>query len=115
MSIVTLTEDDKALIKAYLVALYKTQAQSWKINNKVASVVERMLRESENCSENMDLVPRPHSITKAGINYVRKQLQGMAKRTAKRNIYKIKKQYIVCSKAIKLVYRTPLAIARSGL
>lgn len=115
MSEVTLTEDDKALIRAYLNTIYDGQAANWTINDKVAGVVEVMLRESEKCSENMDIVPRPHNITKAGLNYIRKQLLGIAKRTTKRHLYDIKKQYVLCSKVLKLVYRTPLAMARSGL
>lgn len=115
MSDVELTEDDKALIKAYLVALYKNQAERWEITPQVAAVVEAMIRSSEECSKNMDLVPRPHGITKPGLKYIRKQLMGIAKRTAKRHVYEINKQYILCSRVIKLAYRTPLTMAVSGL
>lgn len=115
MSEVTITEDDKALIKAYLNTIYDGQATNWTINDKVAGVVEVMLRESEKCSESMDVVPRPHNITGSGLSYIRKQLLGIAKRTTKRHIYEIKKQYVVCSLVLKLAYRTPLSMARSGL
>jgi len=35
MSEINLTDDDKALIRAYLVAIYKNQAQNWTINDKI--------------------------------------------------------------------------------
>lgn len=115
MSEVTLTEEDKALIRAYLITIYNGQAKTWTINSKVAAVVEVMLRESKKCSESMDIVPRPHNITNTGLNYVRNQLLGIAKRTTQRHIFEIDRQYILCSKFLKLAYRTPLAMARSDI
>ena len=115
MSEINLTDDDKALIRAYLVAIYKNQAQNWTINDKVAVIVEVMLRESEKCSERMDFVPRSHNLTRVGLTYIRKQLLQIAKRTMTRHIYEIEKQYIMCSNVIKLIYNSPLAMARSGL
>lgn len=112
---VELNEEDKALIRAYLVAIFKKQAENWTINSNVASVVETMLRESENCSDSMDFVPRPHGVTKVGLTYIRKQLTKIAKRTTKKNVFEIKKHYIACINIIKYNYRTPLAMARSGL
>jgi len=98
MSEINLTDDDKALIRAYLVAIYKNQAQNWTINDK-----------------RMDFVPRSHNLTRVGLTYIRKQLLQIAKRTMTRHIYEIEKQYIMCSNVIKLIYNSPLAMARSGL
>ena len=68
--IVVLTEEDKALMRAFLFDLYKNQANSWDMNLKMAHVIEVMLREMNNCSDSFDYVPRPHGITKIGLTYI---------------------------------------------
>ncbi|MBX2809851.1 MAG: hypothetical protein KTR20_14595 [Cellvibrionaceae bacterium] len=111
---VVLTEEDKALMRAFLVNLYKSQANSWDINVRMAHVIETMLREMEKCSKSMEYVPRPHGITKVGLTYIRKQLMKMAKRVADRRIFEIKKVPFSCKVFVARAWRVEIELVING-
>ncbi|MBX2809398.1 MAG: hypothetical protein KTR20_12285 [Cellvibrionaceae bacterium] len=110
-----LTNEEKDAIKSFLISIYgEDQVKSWNINTKVAAIVEQMINKLDGCSKSMDFVPRP-GITKPGMKYVLKQIRQMVTRSAKRNIFELKKQYKICIRAIKLNFRTHLSLAAMGL
>ncbi|MCG7545343.1 MULTISPECIES: hypothetical protein [Pseudoalteromonas] len=88
----------------------KPYAMRVNVNDKVIELVWEMVSKSEECSDAMDLVPRPHGIV-AGPKYVAQQLRGIARRLLKGDV----RIYHICKRAASLQYRTRIDLASRGL
>lgn len=84
------------------------------VNRQVVFVLHNALRETGECSEAMDYVPRMPK-GPADLSWALKELKAAIKRIMKRKIGLEKRPYTICSTVVAANYRTPLEMAKMGM
>ena len=117
---VDLTDTDKANMRTFLKQIYARNpdvVDRWRMNERVFDIVSDMIVEVVDCSDHMDLVPRPTDLVGArgGIRYVKQVLQRIAKRVQRNQMSPDRRMYISCRDFVAANYRSHLELAGAGL
>jgi len=101
---------EKELLKEFLVSLYGNQANNWNMSEEVFNITYKMIEGASSCSDAMDLVPRPHALGKAPIQYLKKEIR----KNFIRELKDRKEYYKACLGLTALRYKSPIEIATLG-
>lgn len=91
-----LTHEDVQYARAILAAAYGQRfASQVQVTENTLLILAEIITESGRCSDNMDLVPRPHhSLSKPAISYAKKLVRQIGKELI---MEPAKKHYYICN------------------
>lgn len=117
---VKLSDADRAHMRSFLKLIFErnpSMVNRWEMNEAVFDIVAEMVDEVVQCSDTMDLVPRPSDlvIQRGTKHYVREVLRRIAKRVARNQTAPRRRIYISCRNFLAANYRPALDIAGAGL
>ena len=106
-----LTEQEKNDIRDILHNFYGSQVKNWRITIRTFEVLGELMKETKQCGELMDLVPRPFG-GGAVIKWGQKQVRDFVLRKLKSSEGK---HYIICMKVGAANFRRDFDMARHGI
>jgi hypothetical protein len=83
---------DRENLKEFLIEVFGSKASRWTMTDRMFELTFDLLNSSGNCSDLMDLVPRPYAIGKEPIKY----LSGQIRSSFVRKLKERKRHYSVC-------------------
>lgn len=115
-----LTQADKDHMRMFLKQIYArnpSMVDQWQMSDGVFEIVSEMVVEVVDCSDAMDFVPRPRDLIggRGGARYVKKVLEGIAKRAEKNQMKPNRGIYISCRNFLAANYISELRMAGGGL
>lgn len=102
---------EKEHLKAFLVEVYGFQARSWQANTKMFDLTYKLLESSGECSDLMDMVPRPMPLGASPQKWLTKQVRGLLLRQLKER----KEHYAVCVHASSVKLKPRFLMAGNGI
>lgn len=107
----TLSEMEKQNLKSFLIDIYGPQVNSWPMNTRIFDLTFELLEQSGECSDLMDLVPRPLPPGKSASKWIKKQVREALLRKLKKR----KKHYVACVNTAAWKMKTEFNMAAQGL
>lgn len=86
------TKGEQAKLRAFLKALYRPQVNSWNMNSQVFDLTITLLGKSRQCTDLVDLLPRPGPPGRSLFRWMTKQARGILLRKLEHR----KKYYAMC-------------------
>jgi len=102
---------EKQNLKIFLISVYGPQVNAWSIGDKMFDLTYALINDSRQCSDLMDLVPRPLPLGQQPAKWLTKEIRNIILRKLKDR----KEHYSVCVKTSALKRKTQFIMAANGL
>lgn len=101
---------EREALREFLVEVYGPSAQQWPMNEKVFNLTYQMILDANECSEIIDLVPRPMPPGAQPLKWITKQVRQMLFRAMKEKKVRLK----ACTSTIAAYRKPAIGIAAMG-